>query len=175
MRSQFDHNIIGDSISVLFNGLEPEFEKITVNKLMDACFDKLDVLNTKLITEKFILAQGIWLTDEEKKDLTEYDSEGKVRNRMEVIKDRLAGWINPNARLRISQTGLTYNEFRSLVQLGQMPKISSLSTTTLKTLRDKVLLLLDNDLDYHISKWQLLIKHIEKVANTKGIELPICS
>ena len=128
MRSQFDHNIIGDSISVLFNGLEPEFEKITVNKLMDACFDKLDVLNTKLITEKFILAQGIWLTDEEKKDLTEYDAEGKVRNRMEVIKERLAGWINPNARLRISQTGLTYNEFRSLVQLGQMPKISSLST-----------------------------------------------
>lgn len=175
MRSQFDHNIIGDSISVLFNGLEPEFEKITVNKLMDACFDKLDVLNTKLITEKFILAQGIWLTDEEKKDLTEYDSEGKVRNRMEVIKERLAGWINPNARLRISQTGLTYNEFRSLVQLGQMPKISSLSTATLKTLRDKVLLLLDNDLDYHISKWQLLIKHIEKVANAKDIELPVCS
>lgn len=172
MRLQFDRNIINESISLLFNGLEPEFEKITISKLMDACFDKLDVLNTKLITEKFILAQGIWLTNEEKKDLTEYDAEGKIRNRMEVVKERLAGWINPNARLRISPTGLTFNEFRSLVQLGQMPKITSLSTTTLKTLRDKVLLLLDNDLDYHINKWQLLIRQIERVAKARGIELP---
>jgi hypothetical protein len=39
-------------------------------------------------------------------------------------------------------------------------------------LRDKVLLLLDNDLDYHISKWQLLIKHIERVADARSIELP---
>lgn len=171
MKAQIGRNIINDSINVLFNGLEPEFEKITVNKLMDACFDKLDVLNTKLITERFILAQGIWLTDEEKQDLTEYDANGNTRNRMEVVKERLAGWINPTARLRISPTGLSFAEFRSLVQLGQMPKIASLPTTTLQTLRDKVLLLLDNDLDYHISKWQLLCKNIERVAEARSIEL----
>ena len=172
MKAQTERNIINESIGVLFNGLEPEFEKITVNKLMDACFDKLDVLNTKLITERFILAQGIWLTDEEKEDLTERDEKGNIRNRMEVVKERLAGWINPNVHLRISPTGLSFAEFRSLVQLGQMPKISSLSTIALKTLRDKVLLLLDNDLDYHISKWQLLCKNIERVAELRSIELP---
>jgi hypothetical protein len=51
---------------------------------MDACFDKLDVLNKKMITDKFILAQGIWLTDEEKIELTEVGKDGKARNRMEV-------------------------------------------------------------------------------------------
>lgn len=69
---------------------------------------------------------------------------------MEVIKDRLC--LNPEIKLRVNPTGLSYTEFRSLVQLPALPKISTLSTITLKTLRDKVLLLLDNDLDYHINK-----------------------
>lgn len=114
---------------------------------MDACFDKLNVLNKKMITDKFILAQGIWLTDEEKIELTEV---GKARNRMEVIKERLC--LNPDIKLRVSPTGLSFTEFRSLVQLSSLPKISSLTTIALKTLRDKILLLLDNDLDYHINK-----------------------
>lgn len=50
---------IEDSISTLFNGLPPIYEKVTVGKLMDVCFDKLDVLNKKMITDKFIFAQGI--------------------------------------------------------------------------------------------------------------------
>nr|DAI57948.1 MAG TPA: hypothetical protein [Caudoviricetes sp.] len=50
---------VEDSISVLFTGLSPIYEKVTVGKLMDVCFDKLDVLNKKMITDKFIIAQGI--------------------------------------------------------------------------------------------------------------------
>ncbi len=117
---------------------------------MDACFDKLDVLNKKMITDKFILAQGIWLTDEEKIELTEVGKDGKARNRMEVIKERLC--LNPDIKLRVNPTGLSFTEFRSLVQLSSLSKISSLTTIALKTLRDKILLLLDNDLDYHINK-----------------------
>ena len=58
-RSSHEEDILNESISVLFNGLEPIFEKVTVSRLMDACFDKLDILNKKMITDKFILAQGI--------------------------------------------------------------------------------------------------------------------
>lgn len=50
---------VEDSISVLFTGLPPIYENVTVGKLMDVCFDKLDVLNKKMITDKFIIAQGI--------------------------------------------------------------------------------------------------------------------
>lgn len=160
---------VEDSISVLFTGLPPIYEKITVGKLMDVCFDKLDVLNKKMITDKFIIAQGIWLTDEEKKDLTELEESGKVRNRMEVIKERLC--LNPDIKLRICPTGLTFAEFRALIQLSDLPKISSLSTIALKTLRDKILLLLDNDLDYHINKWLKIKKDIERVAEYKNWNL----
>lgn len=160
---------VEDSISVLFTGLPPIYEKVTVGKLMDVCFDKLDVLNKKMITDKFIIAQGIWLTDEEKQELTELETGGKIRNRMEVIKERLC--LNPDIRLRVSPTGLSFAEFRALIQLSDLPKISSLSTIALKTLRDKVLLLLDNDLDYHINKWTKIKKDIERVAEYKNWNL----
>lgn len=137
---------------------------------MDACFDKLDVLNKKMITDKFILAQGIWLTDEEKVELTEVDKNGRLRNRMEVIKERLC--LDPTIKLRVSPTGLSFAEFRSLVQLTTLPKISSLSTIALKTLRDKILLLLDNDLNYHIDKWNTLMSNIQRVAAARNIALP---
>lgn len=170
-RENHDNNITNESISILFNGLEPIYEKITVSDLMDACFDKLDVLNKKMIPDKFILSQGIWLTDEEKLELTETDKNGKLRNRMEVVKERLS--LDPDIKLRITPTGLSFTEFRSLVQLGPLPKISSLPSITLKTLRDKVLLLLDNDLNYHINKWENLITNIKRVAEARNITLPI--
>lgn len=170
-RSNGESDILNESIAVLFSGLPPIFEKVTISRLMDACFDKLDVLNRKMITDKFIWSQGIWLTDEEKAELTEVQPNGKVRNRMEVIKERLSGYVNADVKLRITPTGLTFAEFRSLVQLAPLPKISSLSTVALKTLRDKVLLLLDNDLDYHINKWATLMKNIERVAEARNIQI----
>lgn len=165
-----EESILNESISILFSGLDPIFEKVTVDRLMDACFDKLDVLNKKMITDKFILAQGIWLTDEEKVELTEVDKNGRLRNRMEVIKERLC--LDPTIKLRVSPTGLSFAEFRSLVQLTTLPKISSLSTIALKTLRDKILLLLDNDLNYHIDKWNTLMSNIQRVAAARNIALP---
>ena len=168
-RSKYDTDILNESITILFDSLNPIFSSITVNRLMDACFDKLDILNKKMITDQFILAQGIWLTDEEKIELNEIDLAGKPRNRMEVIKERLC--LSPDTKLRISPTGLSFSEFRSLVQLSSLPKISSLSTIALKTLRDKILLLLDNDLDYHINKWTVIMDNISKVAKVRNIVL----
>lgn len=171
-RENTEDNIMDKSITTLFDGLDPIFEKITIKRLMDACFDKLDVFNNKMVSDKFILSQGIWLTDEEKVELTETLPDGKTRNRMEVIKERLCFKHPEQVRLRISPTGLTFSEFRSLFQLPLLPKISSLSTIALKTLRDKVLLLLDNDLNYHIEKWTTLMNNIKRVAEARNISLP---
>lgn len=88
---------------------------------------------------------------------------------MEIIKERLC--LNPDIKLRISPTGLSFAEFRSLVQLSSLPKISSLSTIALKTLRDKILLLLDNDLNYHINKWNMLMSNIQRVAEARNIKI----
>lgn len=165
LNNHIDYN---ETVSSLFDGLPVIFEKVTVNNLLNACFDKLDVLNTKMISSNFILSQGIWLTNEEKKDLTEYDSEGNMRKWLDVVKERL---FLPNIRLRIDQKGLSYAEFRALIQLGDSPKFSALPTTTLKLLRDKIFLLLDNDLNYHIDKWNTIKDQILKVAEYKNINL----
>jgi hypothetical protein len=38
-------------------------------------------------------------------------------------------------------------------------------------LRDRILLLLDNDIDWHIQKWLKLKENIERVAAERGFEL----
>ena len=121
-----------------------------------------------MISDNFILSQGIWLTDEEKADLTEYDENGQMRPWMEVIKERL---ILPNIKLRVDPKGFSYAEFRALIHLNPLPKISTLPTDTLRLLRDKVFILLDTDTDYHINKWETIKSNIEKVAEYKKITL----
>ena len=157
-----------DFVTTLFNHLPKEFESITLDLLLSSCLDQLDIINRKMISDNFILSQGIWLTDSEKFDLTEYDSNGQIRPWMEVIKERL---ILPNIKLRVDPKGFSYSEFRSLIHLSPLPKISSLPTDTLRLLRDKVFILLDADTDYHIAKWEEIKSSIEKVAEYKKITL----
>lgn len=172
-RAGSESDITDLSISEIFNGLPPEFEKITIRSLMDACFDKLGVFNNKIINDKFLYYQGIWLTPQEKVDLTEKDENGVMRDRKEVICERLSLPLKNPKQLRFNQTGLSYTEFRSIIQMPPMAKISSLPSTTLLTLRDKVLLLLDNDLDHHINKWTKLLKNCMEVAKERHIPLEL--
>ena len=157
-----------DSVTTLFSHLPKEFESVTLDLLLSACLDQLDLINRKMISDNFILSQGIWLTESEKVDLTEYDENGQVRPWMEVIKERL---LLPNIKLRVDPRGFSYAEFRSLIHLTPLPKISSLPTDTLRLLRDKVFILLDADTDYHINKWEIIKGNIEKVAEYKKISL----
>ena len=157
-----------DSVTTLFNHLPKEFESITLDLLLSSCLDQLDIINRKMTSDNCILSEGIWLSDSEKFDLTEYDSNGQIRPWMEVIKERL---ILPNIKLRVDPKGFSYSEFRSLIHLSPLPKISSLPTDTLRLLRDKVFILLDADTDYHIAKWEEIKSNIEKVAEYKKITL----
>jgi hypothetical protein len=72
---------------------------------------------------------------------------------------------------RVVPTGLSYAELRSLLNLESRTRVSLVPTATLKLLRDKILLLLDNDLEYHIKKWSILKEQIENVAIYKGWNL----
>lgn len=153
-----------DTVDKIFTNLPTEFNSVTINDLMDACFDKLGIVNRKMISDKFILAQGIWLTKEEKEDLSETDEKGNRRSFMDVIKERL---ILNNVHLRVDPKGLSYNEFKSLVKLDTMTKISDVPSATLQLLRDKILLLLDTDVQYHINKWLEIIDNLKKAADYK--------
>ena len=160
-----------DYVTSIFNGLNDCYKKITIDDLLSACLDSLPAFNKRLISDKFILSLGIWFTEQEKKDLTEYTSDGKYRNRKDVIKERLL--LNPNVEIRFNSKGLTYSEFRSLLRIEGHPKFSTMTTDVLKLLRDKVLLLLDQDLEYHIQKWSILKEKLQIVASYKGLKLNV--
>lgn len=168
-RKEADNLKNTDSVSTLFTGLSNVYSNVTIDDLMDACFDKLECINRKMISDKFILSQGIWLTKEEKEELTEIDEEtNERRSFMDVIKERL--FLN-NVRLRVDPKGFSYAEFRALIKMAPMTKISSLPSKTLEILRDKVLLLLDAETDKQIARWTNLMQQIEEVADYKHFML----
>ena len=157
-----------DLITTMFDNLPKEFETLTIGDLLKACLDACEPINRKLISNEFIISLGIWLTEDEKKDLTEFDENGKLRPWVEVMKERL---FIDGGYFRVVPTGLSYAELRSLLNLESRTRVSLVPTATLKLLRDKILLLLDNDLEYHIKKWSILKEQIENVAIYKGWNL----
>ena len=163
-----NNNLTDDSpVTILFGSVPRDYQTVTLGQLMNACFDKLGVINRKMISDNFIISQGVWLTEDEKQELTEY-SNGKIRPWLDVVKERL---FMDNIRLRVSTNGFSYSDLKCLVRLDPVSKISNLPSSTLKLMRDKVLILLDSDTDYHIEKWNTLKHNIEQVAEYKGIEL----
>lgn len=158
-----------DSVTTIFDGLSDVYSRITIDDLLSACLDSMPAFNKRLVSDKFLLSIGIWLTEQEKKDLTEYDGNGTYRSRKDVIKERLL--LNPSADIRFNSKGLSYAEFRSLIRIEGRPKFSMLTTDALRLLRDKVLLMLDQDLEYHIQKWTVLKDKLEMVAEQRCIDV----
>lgn len=158
-----------DLISTLFSNLPQEFTNINYGDLIAACLDQLEVINRKMISQHFILSKGIWLTEPEKEELSEKDDEGKRRPWIDVVKERCL--LPAETKLRIDPRGFSYGEFRALIHLAPLPKISTLSSDTLRLMRDKVFLMLSEDTDWHIKRWTKIQKQIEEVAAYKGVKL----
>lgn len=156
------------SIAACTNGLPREFERISIDTVLSACLDTLGFLDNKHITFSFILNLGIYLTPAEMKEFTEKDSEGNVRSKLEVIKERLN--INPSVRLTVKPSGLNFTELRAMLSL-RPKKYSELTSDQLSTLRNKVLFRLENEVMYHIEQWEERMRQIEMVASERGITL----
>ncbi len=156
-----------DTVDNMFEHLPVEYESVTFEDLIAACLDRLEIINRNMISENFILSQGVWLTDSEKEELNEKDSS---KSWLDIVKEKL---MIPNARLRTNSKGFSYNELRLLIHLPISPKITSLPTETLKLFRDKVFLLLDINTDFFIKKWETIKSNIEKVADYKHFMLKV--
>ena len=133
-----------DSILKVFSNIPKEYETLTVGDLLKACLDSLYPISRKIISNKFIISLGIWLTNEDKRNLTEFRSDGTLRPWVEVLKERL---FIDGGYFKVSPSGLSYSELRSLINLQDNSRVSTLSSETLRFLRDKILLQLDNNLE----------------------------
>lgn len=162
--SQTKDFTIGD-----ISNITPEYSDIPLNLIVEGCIDKLGVFNRKFLKLNFILKQGLWLNQAETQDLTEYDEiTGEVKNRLDVVKDRLG--INKNIKLAFNPRGLSYSQLRAMLQLKNK-KYSEMTTEQLKTLRNRILFNLENEVRLHISQWEKRMEQIEQVAQLKGIKL----
>lgn len=159
-----------ETIDKFTGGLPEEFHNLSVETVLDACLDQLGVFDKKHLTLTFITKLGIWLTAAERREFNkEKDENGKQKNYLDIIRER--NDINNNLTLTLnSDSGLTYEEFRSMIQL-RTKKYSELTTNQLLILRNKILFKLEDEVDKHISQWETLMNQIKQVAEVKGYEL----
>lgn len=156
------------SISSITGDLPREFERISIESVIDGCLDSLGSFDNKHITTNFILGMGVYLTPAEMREFEEKDENGKVRSRLSVVKERLR--IKDSVRLNVKSTGLSFAELRAMIKL-RPEKYSKLTTDQLTALRNKILFKLENEVKYHTQLWEEKMRQLELVAKVRGITL----
>jgi hypothetical protein len=159
-------------ITEIFTNVPTEYRNLSVGLLVDACMDKLGAINTSHISFKFIVTHlGVFLSDDDIKELVSNNERGKYLSNESLVKEALD--IKPNYQVRVSPSGLSYSEFRSMVRLKSRSiyQYSSLTTEQLLTLRNKVLFRFEQKVNHQIQQWEDIITQIRKVAEFKGYTL----
>jgi len=157
------------TIENVFSSIPNQFEKLPLELILDGCLDKLGTLNKKAITRKFIFKQGIWLTPTEAKELVEYDSNGVLKDKLEVIREKL--YIRDIETLYINSKGLNYTQMRAMLNIKTNKKYRDLTTIQLETLRHRLLFDLEDSVKFQISFWENKMIELEQIAEFKGLKL----
>ena len=152
-------------ITQISTDLPSEFHDINIADVMDGCIDYLGAFDKQHLTMTFITKMGLWFTKSEENELKGTSNTERLKNAKERL--RLPDKLN----LRFSEKGLSYHEMRAMLVLPKKQKYSDMTTEQLSTLRNKVLLRFQREVDGHIYSWKRLQKQIELVAKSKGIDL----
>lgn len=158
-----------------------EYEKLSIDMILNGCLDMLGRFNRRHITTTFLFKQGLWFTKEESKLM----AKEKVTDKLEYAKKMLekdkedyfsATSITDNVRvratecLRISPKGLSLTQMCAMVNL-RSKKYSELTTLQLETLRNRILFSLDNEVMFHVRQWENRKNQILMVLKSKGVNL----
>ena len=152
-------------VTQISTDLPSEFNDINIADVMDGCIDYLGAFLKQHLTMTFITKMGLWFTKAEENELKGTSN----ADRLKIAKERLH--LPEKLNLRFSEKGLSYHEMRAMLVLPKKQKYSDMTTEQLVTLRDKVLLRFQREVDGHIYSWKRLQKQIELVAKSKGIDL----
>ena len=152
-------------VTQISTDLPSEFHDINIADVMDGCIDYLGAFDKQHLTMTFITKMGLWFTKSEENELKGTSNTDRLR----IAKERLR--LPEKLNLRFSEKGLSYHEMRAMLVLPKKQKYSDMTTEQLSTLRNKVLLRFQREVDGHIFSWKRLQKQIELVAKSKGINL----
>lgn len=155
---------IGDLMTV-----GSDYQNLPVQLIIDGGLDKLGRFDRTHITLTFIMKQGLWFTPQERKEFADlFVKSDKKVDKATPIKAQLG--LPKDIKLHFNPSGLTYTELKSMLSLKNK-KYSELNTEQIRTLRYKMLFALEDEVNFHISQWNVRIYQIEEVAKLKGISL----
>lgn len=152
-------------LTKISSNLPSEFDDVNIQDTMDGCLDYLGAFNKQHLTMTFITKMGLWFTKAEENELKGNSN----AERLKIAKEKLH--LPEKLNLKFSEKGLSYHEMRAILILPKKQKYSDMTTEQLVTLRNKVLLRFQREVDGHIYSWRKLQKQIELVAKSKGINL----
>ncbi len=148
------------------------YTNIPIKLVQEGCLHRLGKFDKSHITLTFILKQGLKITEEDEKELTEYvfdkDGNSVKRNYIDIVRERLN--IADHMKIKLDPKGLSYSQLRAMLSLKSR-YYNELTTEQLKTLRYVILFSLEDDVVFHINSWEERIKQIKEVADIKGISL----
>lgn len=157
------------SLDVMFKNLPDEFKGVPLDLIIDACLDRLGVVNVKHITRSFILRQGIWWTASEALELDDTDIFGKPKDKLEIVRERLN--LKEIEKLNRNPKGLNFTEMKAILSVKPNKKFRDLAGVQLEVLRNKILFVLEETVRYHINSWEERMLQIEAVVAYKGFKI----
>ena len=174
-------NVSEDCYLKDFLQVPSEFNYVKVKYLQEACRDMLGSFDHSKISFSFIYNLGIYLTQEELKSIDSDLKERGLNPDSYTLQTKITNHIQiplnvPDNAITINPKGLTMSEFRDMVHIKhfkgfKMCKYSSLTTSQLSTLANKVLYALEDKIKWQAGKWKIIMAQIEEVAQFKNYNL----
>ena len=158
-----------------------DYKNVKVNVLQEACRDALGSFDHSKITHTFIYKLGLYLTQEELRKIDNDLKEAGLNPDSYTLQTKITNHIkNPlnitEANININPRGLTEAEFVDMINMKhlkgyRMCKYSSLTTSQLTTLVNKVLYALEDRTKIQANKWKEIMSQIEEVAKYQHFKL----
>lgn len=153
----------------IYSGLPANYANINLDLFLRACKELLGKFNRSHLTPTFIINIGLWFSPEEIKNFEMVERLTTMEERINTVKERLN--LKPETKIPMKSTGLNYTQFRNMINLKSNKKYTELTTVQLETLRDRVLFLLEDNVKFHISKWETLMSQLQEVSKVRELNI----
>ena len=155
-------------LSDVTGGCLDEFKDLPLSIVIDGALDRLGKFNSQHITLPFILKHGLWFTQQEIKDLNEIGEDGNLKNRVDVVKERLG--LKSHINIHLTPKGLSYAQMRACITL-KSKKYTELTTDQLLILRNRILFSLEDLVNLHIKSWESRKDQLIAIAEAKNFNI----
>lgn len=183
-------NIEGYKLPRIMDNCPKDFSNITIAQVMRGCVDALGAFNKRRISRKMLYNLGVYLTEEDKKELTPTEEERKtiaryydtmripykitrkglaIVSKSDVMKMRMGLKISEN--IKFSLSGMSYKQFEAAIKLSSITKYSEMNDMQLSLLRDRLLPILESNLSKKVIEWRKRMENIKIVAKSKGYRI----